>query len=121
MNPVEQDRLPTELALAFAPLHKRALGMAIGLATGMILFLATLVYLARSHVFPFDIELLGQYFYGYSASVPGAFVALGWGFVVGFIGGWFVAFCRNLFLAVSIFLVRAKAELAASRDFLDHI
>ncbi|MGE0355008.1 MAG: hypothetical protein AB7Q69_17485, partial [Gemmatimonadales bacterium] len=62
-----------------------------------------------------------QYFRGYSVSWPGAFIGLGWGFLVGFVGGWFVAFCRNLVIAASVFWIRARSELAQTRDFLDHI
>jgi hypothetical protein len=40
---------------------------------------------------------------------------------VGFVAGWFFAFCRNLVLAFSVFLIRARAELNQTRDFLDHI
>jgi hypothetical protein len=54
-------------------------------------------------------------------SWTGLFVGMGWGFVVGFVGGWFFAFCRNLALAISIFITRTRAELAQTRDFLDHI
>jgi hypothetical protein len=35
--------------------------------------------------------------------------------------GWFLAFCRNLLLAVKLFVVRTRAELSQTRDFLDHI
>jgi hypothetical protein len=35
--------------------------------------------------------------------------------------GWFVAFCRNLAIATSIFITRTRAELSQTRDFLDHI
>ena len=38
-----------------------------------------------------------------------------------FMAGWFTAFCRNFVIAVSIWSVRARAELASTRDFLDHI
>ncbi len=121
MNPAPDNRLPNRLALAFAPLHKRALGVAVGTASGLVLFAATTMYLLRSSVYPFDIELLAQYFFGYRATWWGAFVGLAWGFAVGFVAGWFLAFCRNLFLATTIFIVRTRAELAAGRDFLDHI
>jgi hypothetical protein len=53
--------------------------------------------------------------------LAGAFVGLGWGFATGFVAGWFFAFCRNLIVAASVFLIRAKAELSETRDFLDHI
>jgi tetrahydromethanopterin S-methyltransferase subunit B len=115
------DALPAEVALAFAPLHKRAFGIAIGLAIGLTVFLLTAVYLLRSPQQGIGLALLSQYFKGYSVSWGGAFVGLFWGFVVGFVGGWFVAFCRNLVIAASIFIIRAKSELHQTRDFLDHI
>jgi len=113
--------LPRELELAFEPLHKRALGFAIGVATGLFFFLLTAVYLLRGPVPSVPLWILDEYFYGYTVSWPGAFVALAWGFVVGFVAGWFTAFCRNLVIAVSLWITRTRAELDATRDFLDHI
>lgn len=113
--------VPRELALAFAPLHKRAFGMAVGVASGGAFFLLTAVYLVRSPATGFDLKLLAEYFAGYTVSWPGAFVALAWGFVVGFVAGWFTAFSRNLIIAVSLFVTRTRAQLNATRDFLDHI
>lgn len=109
------------LVLAFAPLHKRAFGTAVGLAIGLLLFAMTLMVMLRADEPPFPIAYLGQYFYGYDVSWRGAFIALGWGFVVGFVGGWFFAFVRNLVLAISLFAIRTRAQLTATRDFLDHI
>jgi hypothetical protein len=109
------------LELAFAPLHKRALGTAIGTVSGLLIFVFTLVTLAIEPTGAPDLTLLAEYFYGYTVSVRGAFIGLLWGFFVGFVGGWFLAFSRNLALAVSIFITRTKAELQASREFLDHI
>jgi hypothetical protein len=48
-------------------------------------------------------------------------VGLGWGWFVGFVAGWFAAFCRNFFVALELWLGKTKEELAATRDFLDHI
>jgi len=110
-----------ELTLAFAPLHKRAFGVAIGTAAGVSLFVATIVYAAREPAEGVGLLLLNEYFRGYSVSVVGAFVGLGWGLATGFVAGWFFAFCRNLIVAASVFLIRAKAELSETRDFLDHI
>jgi hypothetical protein len=113
-----------QLALAFAPLHKRAFGIAIGAAMGLTFFLITAVFLLRGGLDRqprLELGLLDQYFYGYSVSWPGAFVGLVWGVAVGFVAGWFFAFCRNLALAVTLVLLRAKAEMSATRDFLDHI
>lgn len=113
--------LPPDLQLAFLPLHKRAMGMALGAAVGLTAFGTTAIPLMRSPADNFDLSLLAQYFYGYTFTWAGAFVALAWGFVVGFTAGWFIAFCRNLVIAASLWLTRTRAELAASRDFLDHI
>jgi hypothetical protein len=68
-----------------------------------------------------NLALLAQYFAGYAVTWTGAFVGAAWGFFVGFVVGWFTAFVRNLTVALWIFAVRARAELRATRDFLDHI
>lgn len=107
--------------LAFLPLHKRAFGMAVGVTTALLCFAVTAVPVARGPEQPFDLRLLAEYFYGFTVSWWGACVALAWGFVVGFVAGWFLAFCRNLALATILFITRTRAELAASADFLDHI
>jgi hypothetical protein len=46
---------------------------------------------------------------------------MAWGFLVAFVAGWFLAFCRNLALAIIAFAIRTRAELSATRNFLDHI
>lgn len=112
---------PSELALAFAPLHKRAFGIACGTVSALFFFLLTAVYLVRDPAEGFRLELLGEYFAGYSVSWGGAVIAAGWGFVAGFAAGWFTAFCRNMIIALSLFVTRTRAELSATRDFLDHI
>jgi hypothetical protein len=65
--------------------------------------------------------LLGQYFAGYDRSLTGVLVGAAWGFVVAFVAGWFGAFCRNTALAIAAFMLRTRAELSETRDFLDHI
>jgi hypothetical protein len=115
------DPLRNLLENAFAPLHKRALGMATGLTAGLVLFAITAFHLIAQPGTAPPIELLAQYFYGYEVSWQGAIVGLWWGFFVGFVGGWFLAFARNFALATWIFVVRTRAELAQTRDFLDHI
>ena len=113
--------LPPSLELAFEPLHKRAFGMAIGVATGLTAFVVTAVVLLRNPPEGADLRLLAEYFYGYTVTWQGAFVALAWGFVAGFVAGWFTAFCRNFVIAASLWLSRNRGELEATRDFLDHI
>lgn len=107
--------------LAFAPLHKRAFGMAFGAAGAVITFLVTAVYLVRNPQPGFDLGLLSQYFTGYTVSWPGAFIGAAWAGFTGFVLGWFLAFTRNLAIALILFAVRTRAELDQTRDFLDHI
>jgi hypothetical protein len=113
--------LERTLALAFAPLDKRAFGLAVGTAAGLLVALVTVVHVIGQPAEALNIGLLGQYFYGYTVSWPGAFIGGAWGFFSGFVGGWFVAFCRNLMLGVMLFIGRTRSELDATRDFLDHI
>jgi hypothetical protein len=109
------------LQLAFAPLHKRAFGLATGAAGATFMLLLTVVAKLSTLAKGFPLYLLGEYFYGYTVSWSGAVVGGLWGFVVGFVAGWFAAFCRNFALAVSAFFIRTRAELNATREFLDHI
>lgn len=117
MNEIE-DR---DLLLAFAPVDKRAFGVAMGIAIALAMLLITVAGMALDPEGRLQLELLSQYFAGYGVTWPGALVGAAWGFFVGFIGGWFTAFVRNLAVAIWIFVVRARAELRATRDFLDHI
>ena len=121
-DPIElAETLPRSATLLFAPLDKRAFGVAIGVAAGLIIFAVTGIDLAL-HSSPWPgLSLLNQYFAGYSVTWPGALIGLAWGFAVGFCAGWFVAFVRNLVLAISLFVLQTRAELGETRDFLDHI
>lgn len=117
-DPVELE-LQRELQLAFAPIHKKALGIAVGTACAVLMTAITLVHMLFDP--QVNIRLLAHYFYGYSVGWLGLLVGGFWAFVVGFVGGWFGAFCRNLMIAVSVFITRTRAELRETRDFLDHI
>ena len=107
--------------LVFAPVHKKAFGVATGVAAALLTFLSTAVYLIRDPHPGFDLELLSQFFAGYTVSWQGALVGATWAFFTGFVLGWFLAFARNLILAVLLLIVRSRAELEQTRDFLDHI
>ena len=109
------------MQFAFAPLHKRALGIATGVAGALVMALLTLAGLLLPEAREFPLKLLGEYFRGYSVTWPGVLVGAVWGFVVAFVAGWFAALCRNLVLGISAFMIRTKAELASTREFLDHI
>ncbi len=117
----EATALPHESALAFAPLHKRHFGTAIGAAAALLVAGPTLIDVVLGRSLESPLYLLAVYFSGYDVSPRGVVVGGLWAFFVGFIAGWFVAFCRNFALALAVFWVRTKVNLTASRDFLDHI
>lgn len=105
---------------SFAKLHSTALGIALGLLCGLVVFAATAILLIKggSHVGP-TLALLGQYFVGYSVTWPGSLVGLFYGFVFGFIAGWSVAFLRNLFLSAFLQVIKLKARLSNIGDLYD--
>ena len=116
-----QRELPRSAMLLFAPIDKRAFGAAIGVVAALAVGGLTAVQLLLSPRPAVDLWLLSQYFAGYAVSWAGVFIGAAWAFATGFCAGWFTAFVRNLVLALSLFMIRSKAELADSRNFLDHI
>lgn len=116
-----ESALEPELELAFAPLHKRCLGLAVGAALALVVLAATVIHLLRSPGEPYPLVLLEQYFVGYSVSWGGALWGALWAFWLGFVLGWTFAFVRNLVLAATAIVFRARAELEQTRGFLDHI
>ncbi len=115
------DELPRAASLLFAPIDKRAFGAAVGVASGLLIFAITVREVVARSPTTAGLALLDQYFPGYTVSWMGTLVGLAWGFALGFCAGWFVAFARNVVLAISLFMIRSRAELAETRDFLDHI
>ena len=109
------------IARAFAPMHKRAFGVAVGLTAAIIVFLVTAFHLLVAPDRASELSLLSQYFYGYRVDWLGAFIGAAWASVVGFVAGFFFAFVRNVVLATWLFTKRTKAELMAARDILDQI
>jgi len=115
------ERPPQSLVLAFAPLDKAALGAAVGVAAALLVAGLTVVTLLQGPDEGLPLGLLKAYFRGYSVSWTGVFVGAGWAGFVGFVFGWFMAFCRNLVMALSLLVIRSRAEMAQTRDFLDHV
>jgi len=115
------DPVSRVLERAFAPLDKRALGVALGLTSALIVFLVTAFHIVVEPEHGPPIGLLSQYFYGYDLTWKGALAGAWWALVAGFAAGWFFAFLRNFVLATWIFLIRTKASLTETSDFLDHI
>lgn len=113
--------LPRSAMMLFAPVDKRAFGAAIGTVVALGVALLTAAELLLDPQPSINPMLLSQYFTGYTVSWAGALIGGAWGFFVGFCAGWFTAFVRNLVMALSLFMLRSRAELDNSQDFLDHI
>jgi protoporphyrinogen oxidase len=108
------------LVQTFARLDKLAFGIAVGSVAGLLVFLATVWRVVKDgDVVSSNLSLLGQYFLGYTVTVKGAFIGLGYALVWGFLFGWLFAYLRNLFLALYVYRVKKRAGLLSLRDFLD--
>jgi hypothetical protein len=108
--------------LAFGPVRRIALGMAFGVVFGGSVFLATLiVMLKKGDANLIQLELLNQFFWGYSVSLSGALIGLAWGFGTGFVLGWLLAAVRNTVVWIWLTAVRSRAEMDQYSDFLDHL
>jgi hypothetical protein len=84
------------LTRAVLRLNGTVLGLALGIVFGLVIFVATywLVIKGGAEVGP-HLSLLGQYFVGYSVSFWGGLVGAVYGFAVGFISGWTIAYVYN--------------------------
>lgn len=120
-RPIVRGDMPDALQRAFAPLHKMALGLAVGLTAGLAVFVLTAFHVIAAPPVAPNIGLLSQYFYGYSVSWQGAFIGFWWALVSGFAAAWFLAFLRNVALAIWVFAIKTRVELNETSDFLDHI
>lgn len=110
-----------KFAPQFPRAHKQALGFAVGLTVGALMFALTAFHLLLHPQGGPRLELLNQYFYRYEVSWPGALIGAAWGFATGFIAGWLLAFVHNFTVGAWLLLIRARHDLNRTRDFLDHI
>ena len=94
---------------------------AFAIAAALLLFVATAVPLLRGRSHDISLALLAAYFHGYEMSWQGALIGAAWAGFTGFVIGWFLAFSSNFVLAIRLVTLRARAEYAQTRDFMDHI
>jgi len=114
--------LPEKILIrTFARIDKLAFATAIGTVTGLLVFWATLWPALTGGIMLPSLHLLGAYFIGYTATVKGAFIALGYSFSWGFLFGWLFAYLRNLLLGIYLYQAKKKAELLSLRDLLDYL
>jgi hypothetical protein len=117
----KQRLLEKALIRTFARMDKLAFASAVGTVLGLLFFLATIWLVAKGgEVVGPTLQLLGQYFVGYTVTVKGAFIAFGYSFFWGFLFGWLFAYLRNFLFGYYLYLLKKKAELLTLRDFFDH-
>lgn len=109
------------ISSSLARIDKLGFATAFGSILGLMIFFATILFLFKGGktVNP-NLELLNQYFIGYTLSIKGAFVGMAYSFSWGFLFGWLFAYIRNLFIAFIIYRAKRKRELLKFRDFIDH-
>ena len=108
------------LVQAFAKLDRTALGVALGTLCGLAVFVATnFLLLKGGENVGQNLQLLSQYFIGYSVTFAGSLIGFAYGFIFGFILGWATAFLRNLLLAIYLHIVRLKANMSSVQEFID--
>ena len=82
-------------------LNAKALGLALGVLGGLVIFIATnwLVIKGGHPVGP-HLRLLSQYFLGYRVSFLGSLIGFAYGFAVGTIGGALIGWIYNKIAAL---------------------
>jgi protoporphyrinogen oxidase len=106
---------------AFARFDKLGLATSTGTVCGVLVFAATLWLTLKNDGGMTEImQLLNQYFFGYTVTVKGAFVGMGYTFLWGFLFGWLFAYLHNLLVGFYLYRVKRKAELLSFREFLDY-
>ncbi len=120
MEPSEEVVLDKLLPSVFPRMDKLGIATAVGLVCGFLIFLATIWLVIKGGTAGLYLQLLNQYFFGYTVTVKGALIGMAYGFSWGFLLGWLFAYLRNFFMAYYIYRIKRKAELLTFRDFLDH-
>jgi protoporphyrinogen oxidase len=104
----------------FYRMDKFGLAMGVGSVCGLLVFLATVWLVIKGGPAGMYLQLLNQYFFGYTVTLKGAFIGLAYSFFWGFLFGWLFAYLRNFFMSYYIYRIKREAELLTFRDFLDH-
>ena len=106
---------------ALAKLDSLALGIAVGLLLGLVIFLATVVLVLKGgEVVGPNLGLLSNYFIGYEVTYAGSLIGFIYGFGSGFALGWLIASLRNAVIRIYVHLVKLRSSVNAVNDFLDH-
>jgi protoporphyrinogen oxidase len=114
--------IPDELIIqTFSRMDKLGFATAIGSVCGLFVLVATLFLVFKGGgITGSNMQLISQYFRGYTVSLTGSFIGFAYSFAWGFLFGWLFAYLRNMGLAYYIYQVKRKAAMLSFRDFLDH-
>jgi protoporphyrinogen oxidase len=105
------------IARVFPKLDRVAFGVSLGATAGVLLFLATIASVVRGgEVIGPNLQLLREYFPGYSVTVAGSFLGVLYGFLSGFVSGWSFAFLRNGSMFLTMALIHRRAEWKLMQD-----
>ena len=108
------------IEVAFAKIDPLALGVAVGVVSGLVIFMASAILLLRSGpmVGP-TLSLLGNYLFGFEVTWAGAVIGLFEGGMLGCAVGALAAGLRNWTLKVYAKIVRWRDERDDRRHMLD--
>ena len=107
---------------SFARFDRLAFGLATGLTSGLLLFLATMwLVLKGGGVVGPNLALLAQYLPGYRVTGWGSALGLVEGFIAGFCGGWLLAALRNATVLLYLIVVHRRLERRYLRRILDYV
>ena len=110
----------TVIEVAFAKIDSLALGVAIGVVSGLGIFLASAILLLKSGpVVGPRLSLLGNYLFGFEVTWTGAVIGLFEAGTLGFAVGALAAGLRNWALKVYAKIVRSREERDDRRHLLD--
>jgi hypothetical protein len=103
---------------AFARLNPVALGISVGIVSGLGLFLATAILLLKGgNVVGPTLALLDNYLIGFSVTWPGAIIGLTEATAGGFVAGFLFASLRNLGMDAYAWVLERRAQ----RDLLEKV
>lgn len=109
------------LSQIFAKLDRVSFGLSLGTVAGLVIFLATLILVFKGGgVVGPKLQLLSQYFPGYTVTAYGSLVGLFYGFITGFSSGWGFALLRNATMFLYMATIHRRAELYELRKMLEY-
>jgi protoporphyrinogen oxidase len=119
---IRSPALDQAIISAFARLDKFAFAVSVGTVSGLAVFLATLILILKGgQVVGPTMNLLGQYFAGYSVTTRGALIGFGYAFLWGFILGWLFAYLRNIVAGLYVFRIIKERDYSTFKNFIDYI